>query len=84
VTAREFTELQRRERLYRGARSPLDVTGKTIIIVDDGMATGSTMRAAVRALRKKNPRKIVIAVPVGEREVCNSLSTRLTRSLFAQ
>jgi len=50
----------------------LDVTGKTVIIVDDGMATGSTMRAAVRAVRKKKPRKIVIAVPVGEREVCDS------------
>ena len=72
VTAREFTELERQERLYRGARNPLDVTGQTVIIVDDGMATGSTMRAAVRALRKKGPKKIVIAVPVGEREVCNS------------
>ena len=72
VTAREFTELDRRERLYRGTRHPLNVTGQTVIIVDDGMATGSTMRAAVSALRKKNPRKIVIAVPVGEREVCNS------------
>lgn len=72
VTAREFTELERQERLYRGARKPLDVTGQTVIIVDDGMATGSTMRAAVRALRKKRPKKIVIAVPVGEREVCNS------------
>src|SRR6185437_5540002 len=72
VTAREFTELERQERLYRGARHSLDVTGKTAIVVDDGMATGFTMRAAVRALRKKNPRKIVIAVPVGDREVCNS------------
>lgn len=72
VTAREFTELERQERLYRGVRHPLDVTGQTVIIVDDGIATGSTMRAAVRALRKKNPRQIVIAVPVGEREVCNS------------
>lgn len=72
VTAREFTELERQERLYRGARNPLDLTGQTVIIVDDGMATGSTMRAAVRALRKKGPKKIVIAVPVGEREVCNS------------
>jgi putative phosphoribosyl transferase len=73
VTAREFTELERQERLYRGARNPLDVTGQTVIIVDDGMATGSMMRAAVMALRKKGPKKIVIAVPVGEREVCNSL-----------
>lgn len=72
VTAREFTELERRERLYRGTRRPLDINGQTVIVVDDGMATGSTMRAAVRALRKKNPRKIVIAVPVGERAVCNS------------
>ena len=72
VTAREFTELERQERLYRGARNSLDVTGKTVIIVDDGMATGSTMRAAISALRKRNPKKIVIAVPVGEREVCNS------------
>ena len=72
VTAREFTELERRERVYRGARTPVDVTGKTVIIIDDGMATGSTVRAAVTALRKKNPGKIVIAVPVGAREVCNS------------
>ena len=72
VTAREFTELDRRERLYRGAHHPLDVTGKTVIVVDDGMATGSTMRAAVMALRKKHPRKIVIAVPVGEQAVCDS------------
>lgn len=72
LTARELVELERRERLYRGVRKPLDVTGQTVIIVDDGMATGFTMRAAVKALRKKNPGKIVIAVPVGEREVCHS------------
>ena len=72
VTAREFTELERSERLYRGTRRPLDITGQTVIVVDDGMATGSTMRAAVRALRKKKPRKIVVAVPVGERAVFNS------------
>lgn len=61
-------------RLYRGAHNPLDVTGQTVILVDDGMATGSTMRAAVRALRKRNPGKIVIAVPVGAREACNSFN----------
>lgn len=72
VTATEFTELERQERLYRGVRNPLYVNGQTVIIVDDGMATGSTMRAAVRALRKKHPSKIVIAVPVGERLACNS------------
>lgn len=72
VTAHELVELERRERLYRGKRPPLDVTNKTVIIVDDGLATGSTMRAAVKALQKKNPKKIVVAVPVGAREVCES------------
>ena len=72
ITAIEFKELERRERLYRGTRPPIDTTGKTVIIVDDGLATGSTMRAAVRALRKQNPKKIVVAVPVGERETCDS------------
>lgn len=72
VTAIEFMELERREQLYRGARAPMDITGQTVIIVDDGLATGSTMRAAVKALRKKNPKKIVVAVPVGARETCDS------------
>lgn len=72
ITATEFTELERRERLYRGTRRPIEVTGQTVIIVDDGMATGSTMRAAVKALRKKSPAKIVVAVPVGARETCDS------------
>ena len=72
ITAMAFSELERRERLYRGTRAPMDVTGQTVILVDDGLATGSTMRAAVKALRKKNPKKIVVAVPVGERETCDS------------
>ena len=61
--ARERLELTRRELLYRGNRPPLDVTGLTVLLVDDGLATGSTMRAAVRALRRKQPAKIIVAVP---------------------
>jgi predicted phosphoribosyltransferase len=72
VAAVELRELQRRERLYRGARLPLDVRGQTVIIVDDGLATGSTMRAAVKALRQQQPKKIVVAVPVGVRGTCDS------------
>lgn len=72
ITAMEITELERRERLYRGTRAPEDVAGRTVIIVDDGLATGYTMRAAVKALRKMNPKKIVVAVPVGARETCDS------------
>lgn len=77
ITAIEFTELERRERLYRGTRTPVNVTGRTVIIVDDGLATGSTMRAAVRALRKKNPQKIVVAVPVGARDTCKSFTNEV-------
>jgi putative phosphoribosyl transferase len=64
VTAREQLELVRRERSYRGSRPPLDVRDKTVIVVDDGLATGSTMRAAVAALRKMEPKSITVAVPV--------------------
>ena len=64
VSAEELVELQRRERAYREGRPPLDVEGKTVIVVDDGVATGSTMLAAVSALRQLNAARIVIAVPV--------------------
>jgi putative phosphoribosyl transferase len=74
VAVRERRELERRERLYRGTRPAINVRGRTAIIVDDGMATGSTMRAAVRALRQQQPEKIVVAVPVGARETCDSFA----------
>jgi len=77
IAAMELRELQRRERLYRGARPPLDVCGRTAIIVDDGLATGSTMRAAVKAVRQKQPRKIIVAVPVGARETCDSFKNEI-------
>ena len=71
VAQREQQELERREREYRGARPPLDVKDKTVVVVDDGLATGSTMRAAVEALRRMEPRRIVVAVPVAAESTCN-------------
>ena len=64
VEARERAELDRREKLYRGARSAAHVRGKTVIVVDDGMATGASMHAAVMALRSLQPARVVVAVPV--------------------
>jgi len=71
VAAREEQELLRRERSYRGSAPPLDVTGKTVILVDDGLATGSTMRAAVAALRNMRPKSILVAVPVAAPQTCD-------------
>ncbi len=73
VTNREAKELQRREHAYRGGRPPLDVRGRTVILIDDGIATGSGMRAAVAALRQMKPAQIVIAVPVAPASTCDSL-----------
>lgn len=72
VIAREQRELERREREYRGNLPPVDVQERVVILIDDGMATGSSMRAAVRALRQREPRQIVVAVPVGSRQTCES------------
>ncbi len=68
VVAREKSELERRERLYRGDRTPLNLTGRTVIVVDDGAATGATMQAAVRALRNMQVARILVALPVASRE----------------
>ena len=73
VTGWQQRELARRERLYRGDRPAPEVGGRTVILVDDGLATGSTMRAAVAALRVQNPARIVVAVPTAARETCNDL-----------
>jgi len=73
IVAREQHELERRERIYRGQRPMLDVRDRTIIIVDDGLATGSSMRAAIAALRQKRPTKLIVAVPVGARVTCSEL-----------
>lgn len=73
VAEREGLELERRERLYRGERAPLDVHGRVAVLVDDGLATGASMRAAIGALRKLDPARIVVAVPVGSAETCAQL-----------
>ena len=73
VAARERLELDRRHRLFRGSRPPISVRGRTILLIDDGLATGSTMQAAVMALRPQGPARIVVAAPVGARETCERL-----------
>lgn len=72
--AREREELARRERVYRGERAPLQLEGKTVILVDDGLATGSTMRAAAAGLQALKPARLVVAVPVAARETCEELA----------
>jgi predicted phosphoribosyltransferase len=70
VAREERRELERRERAYRGERAAPDLRGRTVILVDDGLATGSSMRAAAAALKRGNPRRIVVAVPVAAPETC--------------
>src|SRR5215471_6540480 len=73
VAEREQDELERRQRAYRDDRAPPDVHGSTVILVDDGLATGSTMRAAIVALRQLGPARIVVAVPVASVDTCGEL-----------
>ncbi len=71
VAEREKAELVRRETLYRHGRRAMEISGKAVIVVDDGLATGATMRAAVMALKKLGPREIVVAVPVAAKQTCD-------------
>ena len=75
VVVQEQHELERREQLYRGRRPVSEVRGQTIILVDDGIATGATMRAAIAAVRKRHPARIVLAVPVAAFTTCEVLET---------
>jgi putative phosphoribosyl transferase len=74
VTHQEEQELRRRERYYRGHHPPLDVRERTVILVDDGLATGSSMRAAIAAVRRLGPRRVVVAVPVAPPATCRELA----------
>ena len=83
ITAVERQELERREREYRDGRPPPDVCGKTVILVDDGLATGSTMRAAVVAVRKLGPARVVVAVPVGAADTCEVFKSEADETICA-
>jgi predicted phosphoribosyltransferase len=79
VAQRETRELARRERVSRDSRRMTDLTGKVVILVDDGLATGSGMRAAIQALRELGPARIVVAVPAAPESTCRELGSRPTR-----
>jgi predicted phosphoribosyltransferase len=74
VRRRELAELRRREQVYRGGRPLLRLSGRAVVLVDDGLATGATMRAAVAAVRRSEPAHVVVAVPVGSPRACADLA----------
>jgi putative phosphoribosyl transferase len=71
----ELAELERRLKLYRNGRPALELKGKTVLIVDDGLATGATMKAALKAIKRKEPQKIIVAVPVGAPTTCMEIKS---------
>ena len=83
VSAREELELERREREYRGSRPAPDLRGRTVILIDDGLATGSTMRAAAASLRQQGPARVVVAVPVGAPQTCEGFRAEVDELVCA-
>jgi putative phosphoribosyl transferase len=81
VAVNELRELERRERLYRGNRPKPDISGSTVILIDDGLATGATMRAAAAAVKTKNPAKIVIAVPTAASDTCSAFENEVDKTI---
>jgi putative phosphoribosyl transferase len=84
IAAQEQEELERREREYRGDRPLPEVRGKVVILIDDGLATGSTMRAAIAALRQQQPAQIIVAVPVGAPETCMEFQAETDKTICAR
>ena len=84
TAALEQRELSRREAAYRGNRPFLDLSDRTVILVDDGLATGATMQAAAVAIRQQNPRQIIAAVPVSAAEVCDKLQIKVDKIICAE
>lgn len=72
---RELAEIERRRQLYRGAEPPPDLKGRTVIVIDDGIATGATMKAALRGVRQNEPRQLILAVPVAPPDTLQALAT---------
>jgi putative phosphoribosyl transferase len=79
VSAKELRELRRREHSYRDNRSVINVKNRTVILVDDGIATGSTMRAVIALMRQQKPKQIIVAVPVAPKSVCKELQTEVDK-----
>lgn len=84
ITRLELQELERREREYRDNRAPAGVKGRTVIVVDDGLATGATMQAAITALRKQQPAEIIVAAPVVAPDTCRNLRTTADDCVYVQ
>lgn len=81
IAAREQAELGRRERAYRGQSAPLDLAGKTVIVVDDGLATGASMRSALRSLQSHRPARLILAVPVAPRSTCTAIEREVDEAV---
>jgi putative phosphoribosyl transferase len=83
IAEREFREVERRERAYRGERPPPELRGKVVILVDDGLATGASMRAAALAAREREPERVVVAVPVAAEHTCDQVRNEVDEVVCA-